>query len=735
MEWKSMDDDDQVDDIFGGWDAEEEVSTQTTKEQQRDAILFMVDCQESMFEPNTEGEIPFEISIQSCIKFYKDKILSSATDFVGLQLYGTKHMLNAYSFNGIYIFHTLARPSAQRIKELESLISDRDAFMTHVGCWNQFPLHDAFWTSQHLFHGLPKTVAFKRIMVFTDDDNPIKGDAASRQKCLSRCKDLLEADITLQLFALRKGLPHQQASASPTPHLSSSGGNTQSSSDFLMSSPLKVMQNQLTVSVAQPVSLGSSLVKNSNVPQSGSNSLTGSGRKTDGASTLLQTKSSGETASAEVVNKRDRNSFDSAMFWREVIYINEDENDSNSIHLDAKLSFADLLDPLKRKTHHKRSAGGVNIAFGSQGFELPAMAVKLYNPCMKARKGSAINLDLKTNIPLITETKYICHDTAAILTEMDQNRSLTLGTEEVTFKPSEMREMTAQFGTPGLRILGFKSKKLVKISHQIGPPIFIHPDDSRVIGSSKVFKALVLKMDSLEKAAIAELIPRKNSAPRIVALLPQLESFEADGNKDESFGLHVIPLAYADDIRDIQLDDKYKDGPSHDTLVTKAKQIIKRMQLAPAFKGAEPKYDSYDYPNPSLQKHYTVLQSIALEEDYEDVADYTLPDYKNMEPLREAFKSYSSAAYTAGYNAEVATGNSGMKKRLADYPDNDPKKVDIRDINFEQYYSSDSLKKLTVAILKQFLKDNKQNASGLKADLLEAAEAFCQKKYGVKEKL
>eukprot|EP01060_Flectonema_neradi_P038543 TRINITY_DN812_c0_g1_i1.p2 TRINITY_DN812_c0_g1~~TRINITY_DN812_c0_g1_i1.p2 ORF type:complete len:304 (+),score=67.97 TRINITY_DN812_c0_g1_i1:1340-2251(+) len=296
-----------------------------------------------------------------------------------------------------------------------------------------------------------------------------------------------------------------------------------------------------------------------------------------------------------------------------------------------------------------------------------------------------------------------------------------------------MQSLTAQFGEPGLRILGFKSKELVKVSHQIGTPMFIHPDDSRVVGSAKLFKALVIKMDQMNKVGIGELIPRKNSAPRLVALLPQLETHEPDGSKDESFGIHIIPLPFADDIRDLQFEESFKDGPNHTALVTRAKQIIKRMQLAPAFKGGESKYDSYDYPNPSLQKHYTVLQSIALEEDYENVPDYTLPDYKNMEPLRESFKQYASSSYSEGYYPENSVGTANMKRSRADYPDNDPKKVDIREINFEEYHQSGTLKKLTVAILRQFLKDNKQDPTGLKAELVESAQALCDKLYGVKK--
>eukprot|EP01059_Diplonema_ambulator_P036298 TRINITY_DN9003_c0_g1_i1.p1 TRINITY_DN9003_c0_g1~~TRINITY_DN9003_c0_g1_i1.p1 ORF type:complete len:725 (+),score=279.62 TRINITY_DN9003_c0_g1_i1:46-2175(+) len=699
MEWKGLGDEGRQDSLFDEWKNDnDDAPTQVARQHDRDAILFMIDCQESMFKPNKEGEVPFDMAIQCCIKFYKDKILSSGTDFVGLLLYATQHKLNAYDFNGIYIFHTLARPSAQRIKELESLIQDKEAFKENVGSQNGFPINDALWTAQHLFHGMPQTIGFRRILVFTDDDNPTKDDPTARSKCIARSRDLLEADITLQLFAMKKGLPHQQASASPPTHGAS--GQYSSSGEFVSSEPIKALLK-------------------------GSTSLTGTAAF-GGAS--LDTKH----PTPLNTDKSDA-SFDASLFWRHVIYVEEDEFVDKAIHLDAKSSFQELLDPLKRKTHRKRSQASLKVAIGAQGFDTPSMGVKLYLPSVRAKRGTPVNLDAKTNIPLVSETKYICSSTGAILTESDMGRVCDVGKESVVFTPAEMQEMTGQFGTQGLRILGFKPSSSVKMTHQIGTPYFLEPDERTVAGSVKVFTALVLKMAEMDKVAVAEMISRKGSAPRLVALVPQLETHEMDGSRDECFGMHVLPLPYAEDIRDVTLPEPIA-TPNHDTLVVKAKQIIRRMQLQPAFEGGESRYDAFDYPNPALQKHFTVLQSIALEEDYEKVPDYTLPDYKSMESFKQLFKNYKDVAYAKVYDPERVVGVAGMKRSLADYDGHDPKKVDISSIDFVKHYTDNTLSSLLVAQLRQYCKDNKEDASGLKADLVQTVKMSIKEKLEAKEK-
>ena len=605
--------------------------TQPTRENERDAILFMIDSQPSMFEPNAEGQIPFDVAVQCCIRFYKDKVMSSDSDFVGLLLYSTKHRLNAYDFDGIYIFHTLARPSAQRIKELENLIVNKAGFQQHVGMNDAFYVSDALWASQHLFHGLPKTVGYKRIFVFTNDDNPGKGDPVLREKCVARARDLVEAEVVLQLFAIKKGLPHEQASTSPPRsnlrHASGSG-----SDDFVASDPLR-FYNTTGGSVSLSPHVSTSL----------------------GHGASLSPHPKGSTnVSKSVISSADPASFDAAIFWRDLMYVEEEAGQAKAIHLNAHTSFSDLLEPLRRKTHSRRSVGQLRVAFGTASLDTPSMGVKVFNTLMKETKGATVRLDAKTNAPLTSNTQYICKTTAEVLAAEDRERVMGVGGRAVYFSQAEITQIRSTVSSqPGIRILGFKPRDTLKDSHQIEKPFFLRPDETSVLGSTRAFQALVMKMHEMNKIAIAQVTPRKASQPRLVAFLPQLQTYLPDGSVDEHFGMHGILLPFADDVRGVELGKVAEQPEGHTRLVSKAKQIIKKMQLQPAYDGTQPCYDPQDYPNPALQKHFTVLQSIALEEDYDPVPDYTLPDYQGMASFAKLFGQYNDLSQEVQYAPEV----------------------------------------------------------------------------------
>ena len=729
MEWVGMDD-------WGGFleGEDEDTATQPARETQRDAILFLIDSQPSMFELNEDGVTPFSVAVQCAMQFYKDKVVSSESDYVGLLLYATNHRLNTYNFDGVYIFHQLARPSAQRIKELENLIVNKQGYAQHVGSADTFQMADALWAAQHLFYSLPKNVGYKRIMVFTNDDDPSRGDANMRDKCTARARDLAEAEVALQLFAIKKGLPHEHEIAAPPGHgrhsLSGSGGGTgtgSGSDGYAASEPLRHFRSStLQMPEGTGGALGASLSLHIPKPVGSSGSASGT---------------PAGLGSVQEGGGHDGKSFNSALFWRDLMYVTDDDAQQKAIHLDAGTSFSDMLEPLKRKTHQKRSFGQLRVAFGTASLEsAPTFAVKIYAHLMPAKKGTALKLDAKTNTPLVTSTEYVCRTTAALLDKtQDIEHTLTVKNHTICFSADDAAAMKAKVaGPPGLRILGFKPKEVLKLSHQLDKPVFLRPDDADVIGSTRAFRALVTNMLEKDKVAIAQLTQRKGAAPRLVALIPQDEVHDPDGNVDEYCGLYAVHLPYADDIRSLStLHPCPTEKPAnHGELVKKAKQIVRKMQLQPMHEGGVPCYDPYDYPNPALQKHYTVLQSVALEEDYDDVPDYTLPDYASMANFSDLFASYRDTAYagaarpavggvkrSATQSDEVSAAQGGIAKKvrkrstptilLFDCSPCAPRSThtqrqakpgcDVDGIDFLTLHAKGSLGSLSIAVLKSYL--------------------------------
>lgn len=81
----------------------------------KDAIIFLIDAQEAMFEEvadkpsnlswqTDDGEIPFENAVKCATAALSDKIISSDTDLVGVCFFGTRENKNPNNFDNIYVF-------------------------------------------------------------------------------------------------------------------------------------------------------------------------------------------------------------------------------------------------------------------------------------------------------------------------------------------------------------------------------------------------------------------------------------------------------------------------------------------------------------------------------------------------------------------------------------------------------------------------------------------------------
>ncbi len=76
-----------------------------------------------MFEKNEQQEVPFFNAIKCAIATLTDKIISSDSDLVGICFYGTRQKKNPNEFDGVYVFMDLDVPDAQKIMDLESILS------------------------------------------------------------------------------------------------------------------------------------------------------------------------------------------------------------------------------------------------------------------------------------------------------------------------------------------------------------------------------------------------------------------------------------------------------------------------------------------------------------------------------------------------------------------------------------------------------------------------------------
>jgi len=226
--------------------------------------------------------------------------------------------------------------------------------------------------------------------------------------------------------------------------------------------------------------------------------------------------------------------------------------------------------------------------------------------------------------PQIVEGKsaFVAEDTARTVEKVELRKAFKFGGETITFTPDELAAIK-NFGDPVIRLIGFKPLDMLPIWANLKNSTFIYPSEEDVIGSTRTFAALHQSMLKKKKFALVWYIPRKNAAPWLAALMPGAEKLGEGGEQVIPPGLWVIPLPYADDIR--QKPEMNKLIRASDDLVDKMRQIMQQLQLPKAV------YDPSRYPNPSLQWHYRILQAMALEENLpEHPEDKSVPKFRQI---------------------------------------------------------------------------------------------------------
>ena len=123
-------------------------------------------------------------------------------------------------------------------------------------------------------------------------------------------------------------------------------------------------------------------------------------------------------------------------------------------------------------------------------------------------------------------------------------------------------------------------------------------------------------------------VPRGGAIMRFWALLPQLESFNKENGHYNPPGFNLIFLPFSEDSRNIEsvlASPTPIPKPEKSDLRT-AKLFIKNMTI---------EFDSHNFENPTIQKFYSGLQSLALGEEIEPIQDTLEPDYEGMSKMKD----------------------------------------------------------------------------------------------------
>jgi ATP-dependent DNA helicase 2 subunit 1 len=364
-----------------------------------------------------------------------------------------------------------------------------------------------------------------------------------------------------------------------------------------------------------------------------------------------------------------------------------------------------------------------NLAFEiGPGFKI---SVKGYNLVQKQAPARSCYVWLDGEKPQIVTgtTSNLDADSGKDVQKAEIKKAYKFGGTQVLFTPEEQKDLK-NYGSPILRIIGFKPQDALPFWASVKKSTFIYPSEDDYVGSTRVFAALWQKLLKDKKMGVAWYVARNNATPLLVAILPSQERFQDDNATTQAIpaGLWLYPIPFADDVR--TLPDLPTPTVAPDNLIDEMRKVIQQLQLPKA------RYDPSKYPNPSLQWHYRILQAIALEEDVPDTPeDKTVPKFRQIDKRAGHYINQWGKIL-----AESVNESKVIKHELDDEVGPPAKKARVKAQSLEDMTANDikkaalggTLTKHTVADLKNWLVSKGLSSTGKKQDLVDRVEQWAE---------
>ncbi|XP_004700745.1 X-ray repair cross-complementing protein 6 [Echinops telfairi] len=565
----------------------------------RDSLIFLVDTSRAMFESQDELT-PFDMSIQCILSVYTNKIISSDRDLLSVVFFGTEKEKNSVNFKNIYVLQELDNPGAKRVLELEQFKGQngKQHFQDLIGHGSDCSLSEALWVCANLFSDVQFKMSHKRIMLFTNEDDPHGNDSAKASRARTKAGDLRDTGIFLDLM-----------------HLKKAGG------------------------------------------------------------------------------------FDISLFYRDIISLAEDED--IGVHFEESSKLEDLMRKVRAKETRKRTLSRLKFKLNKD----IAMTVGIYNLVQKAFKPPPVRLYRETNEPVKTKTRTFNVNDGSLLLPSDTKRSQSYGSRQIVLEREETEQLK-RFDEPGLSLIGFKPLLMLKKHHYLRPSLFVYPEEALVNGSTTLFSALLTKCLEKEVMALCRYVPRKNSPPHFVTLVPQEEELDDQKIQVTPPGFQLIFLPYADDKRKVPFTEKVVANLEQ---VDKMKAIVQKLRF---------KYRSDSFENPVLQQHFRNLEALALDLMEPELAeDLTMPKVEAMDKrLGSLVDEFKELVYPADYNPE---GKATKRKPGDDGSGSKRPKVEVSEEELKAHICKGTLGKLTVPALKEACKTYGLKGGLKKQELLD----------------
>ncbi|CAM6092560.1 unnamed protein product [Calypogeia fissa] len=182
----------------------------------KEFVVFLIDAGSDMFVPISEegsGGTYFDAVVKGVSNHLKTRIISQASDEVGVCFFNTREKTNLQECEGVYEFRQLGIPSAELIRDTDRI---REKFDKEIGSKvvrttdsTESLLFNALWVATGMLRtGLSKNVV-KRIYIFTNNDDPLEGASRThmdklREMTLQKAKDAQDLGIGIELFPFNR---------------------------------------------------------------------------------------------------------------------------------------------------------------------------------------------------------------------------------------------------------------------------------------------------------------------------------------------------------------------------------------------------------------------------------------------------------------------------------------------------------------------------------------------------
>lgn len=434
--------------------------------------------------------------------------------------------------------------------------------------------------------------------------------------------------------------------------------------------------------------------------------------------------------------------FDMARFWNHAIQVSRGRDDDGDAGDEADpddgggapngalpglYRHADLaayMEDVRARTSPARANVKLEMVFPG-GLKVAVKMLALLRPGAKPKRIRVTRDEYQE----VKSSAALVHPAGNLLSEA-RKRAIHFKTKTNTdrmpravFDQSELESVRAP-RPAGLALLGFKPAAALAPRHTLATARFVYPDERRGKGSTAAFVALHKAMIDADKVAIARLVMRAGNAPSLVALLPQAEEVTADNLQVMPPGLHVLPLPWRDEIRFPERGGargvaKAAGGErpeASEEQIAAACDLIRGLQLRDF-----PSELAAAIPNPVLERHYEVIEKLALHthfdgglDDQPPPRDATLPDPEMTAAAAPLAEAFSDAVYGPG-GMGPAGKTAGVKRKAEPAPHTADAYAEF---DWASLVGQDKLNRLTNDQLKVYLRYNNLPLSGKKADFI-----------------